>query len=79
MSEHMFLAHRGHLKPAAVGKIEKRHFVTHTNYTDANGDRRGWFSCPNHGSPFNERAAAAVLADIEAAGGFEALRYARDR
>ena len=78
MSEYMFGLHSGHLTGLAE-KIAKKHDAWHTNYTEPNGKRRGWFSCRNMGSPFNEAVAKAVLAGIQAAGGFDALHHKRDR
>ena len=76
MSEYMFGVHRGHLKKAA-DKIAEKHGAWHTNYTDPNGTKRGWFSCPNRGSPFDRAIESAVLSDIKAAGGIDALTIGR--
>lgn len=78
MAEFFFGGHRGHLT-AKADRIARRHGANHINYTDATGERRGWFVADNRGSPFDGRTADAVLADIEKAGGIDALRYARDR
>jgi len=75
MAEFFFGVHRGHLT-AKADRIARRHGAS---YTDATGERRGWFVADNRGSPFDQRVADAVLADIEKAGGIDALRYARDR
>ena len=73
MSEYLFGLHHGHLK-AKADKIAKRHDAWHINYTEPNGQKRGWFSCRNLGSPFDQAIADAVIADIEKVGGFDALR-----
>lgn len=78
MSEYFFGLHAGHLT-ARADRIARRHGAWHVNYTEPRGERRGWFACPNRGNPFDERTATAVMADIEAAGGIEALRHQRDR
>jgi hypothetical protein len=78
MREFCFGYHSGHLT-ARADKIAKRHGAGHINYTEPDGRRRGWFACDNRGMPFDHRTADAVMADIEAAGGIDALRYARDR
>lgn len=76
MSEHFFGVHQGHLTTKA-DQIAKRHGAVHINYTEPRGEKRGWFACPNRGHPFDQEVARAVLADIEAAGGFEALTKKR--
>ena len=78
MTMFCFCLHRGHLT-AKADKIARRHGATHINYTSPSGERRGWFVTDNRGSPFNNQLANAVLADIEKAGGIDALKYARDR
>jgi hypothetical protein len=79
MGEFFFGSHRGHLK-AKADAIAARHGADHINYTDpGTGERRGWFACGNRGSPFDGQTAAAVMADIDRAGGIESLMYARDR
>lgn len=65
MSEFNFGGHRGHL-PARADKIAKRHGAWHTNYTEPRGEKRGWFSCPNRGAPFDVKTARAVIADLNA-------------
>ena len=72
MSEYLFGLHRGHLL-ARVDKIARKHGAVHVNYTEPHGERRGWFACSNRGNPFDQRLAELVLADVEAAGGFETL------
>ena len=72
MGEYMFGLHSGHLT-AKAEQIAKKHDAWHTNYTEPNGRKRGWFSCKNLGSPFDQATARAVLDDIEAVGGFDAL------
>lgn len=76
MSVYLFGLHPGHLTKRAA-QIAARHGATHTNFTEPNGQQRGWFSCPNHGFPFDQAIAEAVLADIKAAGGVEALTQKR--
>ena len=76
MSEHHFGLHSGHLSVKA-DKIARRHGADHTNYTEPHGERRGWFSCPNLGAPFDAAVAEAVLSDIAAAGGFDRLKKTR--
>jgi hypothetical protein len=78
MTEFFFGLHRGHLT-AKADKIARRHGASHINYTEATGERRGWFVTDNRGSPFDQRVADAVLADIARAGGIDAMRYVRDR
>ena len=79
MGTFCFGSHRGHLK-AKADKIAARHNADHINYTDpGTGERRGWFSCANLGSPFDGQTAAAVMAEIDKAGGIESLMHARDR
>lgn len=78
MGEYCFGLHAGHLR-AAAHRIALRHGAAHVNYTEPDGRRRGWFAADNRGSPFDERVARAVLADIERAGGLESLLFARDR
>lgn len=78
MGEHMFGVHSGHLT-AKADLIAKRHGAWHVNYTEPRGRRRGWFACPNRGSPFDQAVANAVWDDIDAAGGFAALLCAEDR
>jgi hypothetical protein len=77
MSNHLFGLHPGHLRPAA-DDIAERHGAWHVDYTEADGTRRGWFACRSLGHPFDAAVAKAVLADIEAAGGIDALRVADD-
>jgi hypothetical protein len=69
----MFGLHSGHLT-AHAERIAKKHGAWHINYTEPRGQRRGWFACPNRGSPFDQRVSDAVWADIDAAGGIDALR-----
>ncbi len=76
MSEFHFGLHDGHLVVKA-DRIAKQHGASHVNYTEPQGRKRGWFSCPNRGAPFDECVASAVLTDVEEAGGFEALRKRR--
>ena len=80
MSEFFFGLHRGHLTNQA-NKIAKKHGAWHINYDEFRGpgqtEKRGWFACLNRGNPFDQATANAVMADIEAAGGIEALRRKR--
>ena len=77
--EYFFGLHNGHLVTTA-DKIAAKHDAGHVNYTEpGTGKRRGWFYCQNLGSPFDERTAQAVMADIERAGGIEALLHRQDR
>ena len=71
--EYLFGLHSGHLT-AAAEQIAARHGAWHVNYTEAHGERRGWFACPSRGAPFDQAIARAVMADIERAGGIECLR-----
>lgn len=73
MSQHHFGLHRGHLKKKA-SDIAKRHGAQHVNYTEPNGEKRGWFTCPNLGQPFDRAIERAVMRDIDAAGGIEELK-----
>lgn len=76
MAEHMFGLHHGHLT-AKADRIAEKHGAWHTNYTEPDGRKRGWFSCRNMGAPFDQSVARAVLQDIEKAGGFDALAKKR--
>jgi len=78
MSDHFFALHTGHLT-AKADKIAQRHDAWHVNYTEPNGQRRGWFACRNRGNPFDQATANAVMSDIDRAGGIDALRHQRDR
>lgn len=73
MSEHFFGLHTGHLK-ARADKIAETHGAWHVNFTEPNGEKRGWFACPNRGSPFDQATACAVMAAIDEAGGIDTLR-----
>ena len=68
-----FGLHNGHLK-AVADKIAKKHGAEHVNFTEPTGRERGWFAGPNRGEPFDSRLASVVMADIDKAGGVEALR-----
>jgi hypothetical protein len=72
MGEYFFGLHVGHMT-AAADRIAARHGCAHVNFTEPRGERRGWFTCENFGSPFNEDRASGVLAEIKAAGGFARL------
>lgn len=76
MSQHFFGLHRGHLT-ARANQIAARHGAKHVNYTEPRGERRGWFCCERRGHPFDGATAAAVMYDIDAAGGLDALRKRR--
>ncbi|MCK9520333.1 MAG: hypothetical protein WC251_03830 [Candidatus Izemoplasmatales bacterium] len=71
--EHFFGLHKGHLTGKA-DRIAEKHNASHTNYTEPSGKKRGWFSCENLGEPFDRNTEKAVMADIEKAGGLDALR-----
>lgn len=74
MGDYFFGIHFGHLK-AEADKIARRHGGYHENHTEpGTGVKRGWFGCRNRGQPFDQQVAGAVMADIEKAGGIEALR-----
>jgi hypothetical protein len=64
MSEYFFALHSGHL-PAKADKIARRHGAAHSNYTEPNGQKRGWFSCFNRGQPFDGEIRRAVIADLD--------------
>ena len=73
MSTYNFGLHGGHLS-ARADKIAQRHGARHINYTDpGSGMRCGWFTKPNQGDPFDRATASAVMQDIVAAGGLDAL------
>jgi hypothetical protein len=78
MSKFLFGEHDGHLHMRA-DQIARKYGAAHVNYIEADGRRRGWFSCPDRGSPLNENCATTVLTAIERAGGFAALTYKQDR
>jgi hypothetical protein len=66
--------HAGHLK-ARANAIAFKHGARHINYTDP--VRQGLFECEDRGEEHNRAVENAVLADVEAAGGFEGLRRRR--
>lgn len=70
---YFFGLHDGHLR-AAADKIAKKHGAEHVNFTEPTGRERGWFAGPNRGEPFDSLLASVVMADIDKAGGVEALR-----
>ena len=75
--EYFFGVHRGHLTKKA-DRIAAKHGAGHENTVDpSTGLRSGSFFCVNH--PFNGQTEQAVMADIERAGGIEALLHRRDR
>lgn len=80
MSEHFFGVHRGHLTKKA-DQIAERYGASHVNYEEYRGpgqvEKWGWFACQNRGYPFDDATARAVMADIDAAGGVDALRKRR--
>jgi len=62
MSEHMFGLYRGHLTARLVKRVETKFpMVSVTNYTEPRGEKRGWFSGPNRGNPFDRAMAAEVM------------------
>lgn len=62
MSEHMFGLYRGHLSARLVKAVEKKFpRVAVNNYTDPRGEKRGWFSAPNRGNPFDNQTATEVM------------------
>lgn len=71
MSEYCFGVHRGHLGPRA-DEIAQRYGAGHVKHTDAGGERWGWFETRE--VVCRDAVEKAVLADIEQAGGFDALR-----
>ncbi len=66
MSEYMFGLHYGHY-PKRADKIARKYGAVHVNYTEPNGQKRGWFAGPNRGTPFDQRMADAVFADLDRA------------
>ena len=64
---YLFALGPGHL-PTRADRIARRHGARLVNYTEPSGQRRHWFACPNLGAPFDAARAAAVLADLRAAG-----------
>jgi hypothetical protein len=71
-----FGRHCSHLT-ARADEIAHRHGAWHINSTDLDSTRRGWFECPDRGPEMNAGTATGVLADVEAAGGFDKLRRKR--
>lgn len=72
MSDYLFGLHPGHLGEQA-DRIARRRGGWHVNHTEPSGEQRGWFAVPDRGSPFDELAAAEILAAVERAGGMKAL------
>jgi len=63
MSEHCFGLYRGHLSAGLVKRVEAKFpHVSVVNFTEPRGDKRGWFSGPNRGDPFDRDMAERVLA-----------------
>lgn len=63
MSEFHFQPYRGHLSAKLVAAVEKKFpRVSVNNYSEPRGEKRGWFSGPNRGSPFDDAMAREVLA-----------------
>lgn len=61
MSEYMFTPFRGHLSAALVKKIERKFPKVYViNYTEPRGEKRGWFTGPNRGAPFDGALAREV-------------------
>lgn len=81
MTEHFFGLHDGHLDRDLIRDVLRQHgmdsAVHHTNYTEPNDDRRGWFCCPGVGEPFDGLIAARTMAAIEVEGGLDAFRVRR--
>ena len=62
MSEYCFGLYRGHLSKALIKKVETQFpYVSVNNYTEPRGEKRGWFSGPNRGSPFDSAMSTAVM------------------
>lgn len=76
MGEHFFGLHSGHLtaRADAIARTVGGRGCGHVNYTEPNGERRGWFFAPNLGAPHDEAAARRVWEAIDGAGGIDALR-----
>jgi len=73
-NEYLFGVHEGHLndKAAHVATLYGCRLV---RYVDPRtGERRGMFATPNESAQENEKKQRAVLATVEAMGGFDALR-----
>ena len=63
MSQHLFGLYRGHLTAKLIRQIEREfRGVDAVNYTEPNGEKRGWFAGPNRGYPFDDALAAEVRA-----------------
>lgn len=62
MSEYFFGLYRGHLSRRLIAAVE-REFpeVSVVNYTEPRGEKRGWFTGPNRGAPFDGALARNVL------------------
>ena len=76
MSEHFFGLHKGHLKSIA-DKIAEKHGAWHVNCDEPTGEKCGWFGCPNRGFPYDGWVEKAVMAEIEAAGGIDSMKFKR--
>jgi hypothetical protein len=72
-NDYLFGMHEGHLN-AQAERIAKAHGCTLVRYREPDGSRRGWFATPNVGHDNNIAKRDAVIADIDAMGGFQALR-----
>jgi len=73
-NEYLFGMHDGHLNDKAA-HVATLHGCRLVRYVDPrSGARRGMFATPNEGTPENEKKQRAVLAVVEAMGGFDALR-----
>ena len=75
MSQHHFGLHDGHYSRAQVRIADQveaefsRDRVEHTNYTEPDGTKRGWWACRNRGEPFDHQTASAVLDRFRKLGG----------
>lgn len=67
MSEYLFGLHRGHLHARITRPIERKLGVSHINYTEPRGEKRGWWAGPNLGEPFDRALSARVGALLDAA------------
>lgn len=63
MSQYFFGLYNGHLTARLVKRVEAEYpDVAVINYTEPNGHKRGWFSGPNLGAPFDGAMARDVMA-----------------
>ncbi len=62
MSQHMFGLYSGYLSAKLIKRVETKFpEVSVNNYTEPYGKKRGWFSGPNRGSPFDGAMAREVM------------------